>query len=87
MYHPKQKIFVLLKRMLFMITPGPKLYSRARRIYSHKGCRDQRSEIYRFNQNKTKQNKTKKARRDLGWGGRITKKEFSALPCPDPPKL
>lgn len=40
MYHPKQNIFVLLKRMLFMITPGPELYSRGRRIYSHPAIKD-----------------------------------------------
>lgn len=74
--------------MLFMITPGPELYSWGRRIYSHPAIKDAEIKDLKYIALiKTKQNKTKKARRDLGWGGRITKKEFSALPCPDPPKL
>ena len=87
MYHPKQNIFVLLKRMLFMITPGPELYSRGRRIYSHPAIKDAEIKDLKYIALiKTKQNKTKQNRLGGTWVGEegLPRKNFLHCPVPIP---
>lgn len=69
-----------------MITPGPELYSWGRRIYSHPAIKDAEIKDLKF-VFLIKKKKSQKSKRELGWGGRITKEEFSELPCPHPLKL